>query len=99
MAELEAEKKKQAKTMDDLLKTQTAKQQDFAMCISNNAQAKAFQMAAIGCQTMKDDPAEAQHYKNIMRNIMNGDTVADSEMPPLPGNADVGGDTSAGTNV
>ena len=55
---------KKAKTLQDMVDIQSKRQADFAMYVSNEARAKAFQMAVLGYNTLKDtDPAGAQIYK------------------------------------
>ena len=95
-------KAKKAKTMDDMIAVQQLHQRDFAKFMSNDARAKAFQMAALGFSTFKDDPVESKRYKEIMTNIIMENTANDGtdDVPPLPGaSVGAGGSTGAGTGV
>lgn len=89
-------KAKKAKAMTDLVQLQKDRASNFAMFVSNDGRAKAFQMAALGFSTFKDsDPELAEQYKTHMSNILAFDKNEEA-MPPLAG---AGEDTSAGTNV
>ena len=78
---VEAEyRSKKAKTMDTMVSLQAHRAKSFTRFVNNDARAKAFQMAALGYSTFKDDPQEAARYKNIMSDIMGqGTEVEDSE--------------------
>ena len=50
------------------------------MYVSNDTWAKAFQMAAVGYSTLKDDPVVDQKYKDMMSDIIDNNTLAENKL-------------------
>ena len=77
-------KKRKATQMDTIIALQQKRQANFAMYVANQSCSEAFKMAALGYQTFKDNPEEAQKYpKDIMDNIITNNSAGDNEMPAL----------------
>ena len=51
------------RNLQEMRDIQKDRQAHFAQLVANDGRAKAFQMAAMGYKTFKDDPAEAQKYR------------------------------------
>ena len=93
-------KKRKMDALEEMRDIQKDRQAHFAQLVANDGRAKAFQMAAMGYKTFKDDPAEAQKYKDVMNRILEGTTAAndDPDLPPLPGGG-TGPESTSGTAV
>lgn len=46
--------------MESMVELQRQRANDFNLLVNNDTRAKAFQMAALGYKTLKDDPVERQ---------------------------------------
>ncbi len=62
--------------MDSMLEIHKLRQADFAMFVTNNARAQAFQMAKDCYEVHKDTP-EAAHWKKAMSDIVTAATPND----------------------